>query len=160
MIGEANAWTWAAGPLVSTLLAGIGGTLLGATAMHQQRRRRIAQLERALRQRDEHLAKTAHELRTPLTAMMSSLEIVRIGHAGTPEEAGTFLDEADLAGRHLSQLINDVVDQAACAVGRLRLEVREHPVDELFAEAVRTLGMQAAPNHERSGNGSRSRCVR
>ncbi|MFN3242004.1 MAG: sensor histidine kinase [Planctomycetota bacterium] len=142
----ADAGTEVLGPLTSTLLAFAGGCVLGAIAVHVAHRRRIAALERALQQRDEHLARTAHELRTPLTAMMSSLEIVRDGHAGTPEEAGTFLAEADLAGRHLSLLINDVVDQAACAVGHLRLELREHRIGELLRDALRMLGMQAARN--------------
>lgn len=142
----AGSWAIALGPLTSTLLLAAGGAVLGGTAMSAVRERREHRLARALQRRDDHLAHTAHELRTPLTAVMNALEIVRAGYATTPEEAEGFLDEADLAARHLLFLINDVVDEAAIEAGKLRLEIREHTVEKLARESLRVLGMQAARN--------------
>ncbi|HEB52783.1 MAG TPA: hypothetical protein ENI87_05970 [bacterium] len=151
MVGVLTVWAAAdraeaLGPLRDLLLAVASGALLGITAAARIRRRRERQLTKALQRRDERLAQTAHELRTPLTAVISAIEIVRSGIATTPEETKGFLDEADLAARHLSFLIHDVLDVAALDAGRLRLEIGTHPVGELLRDAVRVLGMQATHN--------------
>ncbi|MCK5941835.1 MAG: HAMP domain-containing histidine kinase [Planctomycetes bacterium] len=175
MTARASRWTWAAagattvtlawwqatglGPAGAAALAGLGGCLLGAALALASRDRRATRLDVALRRRDDRLAETAHELRTPLAAMQSALEVVRGGYAQTPEEIEGFLDEADLAARHLAFLINDVLDEAALDSGRLRLELREHAVGPLLGEAARMLGMQAARNQVVIQLGGNERCV-
>ena len=120
----------------------VGGLLLaGAAAVLARRRRRRAHRQR---QRDGHLARTAHELRGPLAAVINALEIVRTGMARTPEEAAEFLDEADLAARHLAFLVNDVLDEAAIEAGKLRVHVQPQRVDDIIGEALRVLAMQSA----------------
>lgn len=143
----AGSWAGALGPGVCALLAASGGGLLAATGVARTQRRFRTGLRRALRRRDEHLARTAHELRTPLTAILSSLEIVRQGHASTPAEVDSFLEIADLAARHLTFLVNDVLDHAAIDAGTLRLELATHAVGDLLRDGQRAFGMHAA-RHE------------
>ena len=135
---------------VASLLTLCGIALLAHALSHYWARRPIAALRRAhaesLRKRDERLAQTAHELRTPLTAVMNALEIIRSGFATTAEEIEGFLEEADLAARHLSFLMNDVLDVAAIEAGKLRLEIADHSIAQLMQEGMRMLGMQAARN--------------
>lgn len=102
-----------------------------------------AELQQALRRRDEQLAHTAHELRTPLASVVTALEMLRQGYATTPAEVEEFLDQASLAARHLGFLVNDVLDEAALAAGQLRLHCEDQPVRELLASASDLLGMQA-----------------
>jgi two-component system, sensor histidine kinase and response regulator len=147
----AGYWADALGPLVATLLMAIGGAMLVAFAtLTLWVRPHLAALSQshaiALQRRDERLAQTAHELRTPLTAVMNSLDIIRSGFATTAEEIEGFLEEADLAARHLSFLMNDVLDLAAIDAGKLRLEVADHRIELLMQEGMRMLGMQAARN--------------
>jgi signal transduction histidine kinase len=97
----------------------------------------------ALARRDQHLAHTAHELRTPLTSVLTALEMVRDGYATTPAEQAEFLDEADLAARHLTYLVNDVLDSAALAAGALQLDCGRHRVSSLLRDGLRILGLQA-----------------
>jgi signal transduction histidine kinase len=120
----------------------IGAALVLVANAHRERRARRA-FERALAQRDTQLAHTVHELRTPLSAITTALELVRDGHATTPAEVAEFLGEADLATRQLTFLVNDVLDAAAIAAGRLRLELAEHAADELVAATLRLLTPQA-----------------
>lgn len=143
----AGSWAAALGPGVSALLAAAGGGLLAANGVARAQRRFRTNLRRALRRRDEHLARTAHELRTPLTAILSSLELVREGHATTRDEVDGFLEIADLAARHLSFLVNDVLDHAAIDAGTLRLELGTHAVGDLLRDGQRAFGMHAA-RHE------------
>jgi signal transduction histidine kinase len=106
-------------------------------------RQRERQLEAALARRDEQLAHTAHELRTPLASVLMALEMVRDGYANTPAEQAEFLDEASLAARHLTFLVNDVLDSAALTAGRLQLDRGTHGVAALLADGLRILGLQA-----------------
>lgn len=97
----------------------------------------------ALARRDQHLAHTAHELRTPLTSVLTALEMVRDGYATTPAEQAEFLAEADLAARHLTYLVNDVLDSAALTAGALHLDCGSHRVGSLLRDGLRILGLQA-----------------
>ena len=143
----AGSWSPTVGPWVAALLASAGGGLLAATGTAHAERNFRARLRLALRRRDEHLARTAHELRTPLTAILSSLEIVRLGHASTKAEVDSFLEIAELAASHLTFLVNDVLDEAAIEAGTLRLELGTHAVGTLLRDSQRAFGMHAA-RHE------------
>jgi signal transduction histidine kinase len=130
----------------SVVVAGLGavasGLCAGAAAigMYVVRHRRSVA---ALATRREQLAHTAHELRTPLTSVLTALEMVRGGYATTPAETEEFLAEADLAARHLSFLVNDVLDEAALSAGQLRIDSGEHGVRRLLLDALALLGLQA-----------------
>ncbi len=112
-------------------------------AGRQVRATPAADLQLALRRRDEQLAHTAHELRTPLACVVTALEMLREGYATTPTEVEEFLDQASLAARHLGFLVNDVLDEAALAAGQLRLHQEDHDVRDLLSAAQRVLGLQA-----------------
>jgi signal transduction histidine kinase len=114
-----------------------------ARGSRHRHRAHAAALQQALRRRDEQLAHTAHELRTPLTSVLTALELLREGYATTRAETEEFLDEADLAARHLAFLVNDVLDGASMAAGRLRLDLGDHRVGVLVADGLRVLGLQA-----------------
>jgi len=128
---------------VSALAAGLGTIIW----QRQKARAGDARTPRAgtaaQERRDGHLARTAHELRSPLAAVLGALEVARSG-AATPEELARFLDEADLAARHLSFLVDDVLDDAAIAAGRLRVDVHDHRVGDVLRDAERVFGMHAA----------------
>lgn len=128
---------WAAGALAAGL------AFAAARSSVHRHRAHAAALQQALRRRDEQLAHTAHELRTPLTSVLTALELLREGYATTRAETEEFLDEADLAARHLAFLVNDVLDGASMAAGRLRLDLGDHRVGTLVADGLRVLGLQA-----------------
>lgn len=132
-----GAGAWLAG------LTAAGIAFVAAGSSLRRHRAHAAALQAALRRRDEQLAHTAHELRTPLTSVLTALELLREGYATTQAETEEFLDEADLAARHLAYLVNDVLDGASMAAGRLRLDLGDHRVGTLIGDGLRVLGLQA-----------------
>ncbi|MGE5547594.1 MAG: nitrate- and nitrite sensing domain-containing protein [Solirubrobacterales bacterium] len=85
--------------------------------------------EIANRAKSEFLATMSHELRTPLNAIIGFSEIIEgelLGPVGQQQYVEYAKDIND-SGRHLLQLINDILDVARIEVGRV--ELREGEVD-------------------------------
>jgi PAS domain S-box-containing protein len=110
----------------------------------EEMRRRAAELElqnrriqEASRLKSEFLANMSHELRTPLNAIIGFAELLHDGQV--PHDAPQhkeFLGDILTSGRHLLQLINDVLDLAKVEAGKL--DFRPEPVDvgKLVGEVV------------------------
>ncbi len=122
------------------LATGLAATLAAWTLLVLDARRQTALAETRRRM----LAHTAHELRTPLTSVLTALELVRGGYAASPAETEEFLAEADLAARHLGCLVDDVLDEAALAAGRLQLRATPQFVAATCHEAAALLATQAS----------------
>lgn len=79
--------------------------------------------ELANRTKSEFLANMSHELRTPLNAIIGFSEMIKseiMGPIGTP----TYLDyvsDIHASGRHLLDVINDILDIARVEAGRMTL---------------------------------------
>lgn len=91
-----------------------------------------AELARATRLKDEFLANMSHELRTPLNAILGLSE-------GLIDEAfGTLNDfqrksvfTIERSGKHLLELINDILDLAKIEAGKIELQLDVVPVKQL-----------------------------
>jgi signal transduction histidine kinase len=85
-------------------------------------------IQEASRLKSEFLANMSHELRTPLNAIIGFAELLHDGQVDPAmPEFREFLGDILTSGRHLLQLINDVLDLAKVEAGRL--EFRPEPVD-------------------------------
>lgn len=94
-------------------------TDLRARQLEEARR----QAERAIRAKTAFLANMSHEIRTPLTAMMGFAELLEQEVLG-PHAIPLYRDYArDIAesGRHLMELINDLLDLSKADADRLEL---------------------------------------
>ncbi|HEX9922797.1 MAG TPA: ATP-binding protein, partial [Anaerolineae bacterium] len=81
-----------------------------------------AELARAARLKDEFLASMSHELRTPLNAILGMSEVLRMSIYGDLNESQLdALDHIETAGRHLLELINDILDLSKIEAGKLDL---------------------------------------
>ena len=65
------------------------------------------------------IALTTHELRTPLSAMVASAEILHLSLYDTPEQMKEFIDIIYDQGRHLLDLVNDILDFAKIQANRM-----------------------------------------
>jgi PAS domain S-box-containing protein len=103
------------------------------------------QIQEANRLKSEFLANMSHELRTPLNAVIGFAEILRSG-AVPPEskKRDEYLGYIASSGRHLLQLINDVLDLSKVESGKF--EFFPEPVDltRLMGEVIGVLQTEAA----------------
>ncbi|MBA3395512.1 MAG: response regulator [Deltaproteobacteria bacterium] len=122
-------------PTTDRNLARISIVDLRERVRSEEIRRRSAELElqnrriqEASRLKSEFLANMSHELRTPLNAIIGFAELLHDGEVeqGSPTY-DEFLGDILTSGRHLLQLINDVLDLAKVEAGKL--EFRPEPVD-------------------------------
>lgn len=89
----------------------------------EQLQRSNAALAQASRSKDEFLAAMSHELRTPLTAILGLTELLRDAGTGplTPKQH-RHVRQIEDSGRHLLELINDILDLAKIEAGQFALQ--------------------------------------
>jgi signal transduction histidine kinase len=101
--------------------------------------------EKASRAKSMFLANMSHELRTPLNAVIGFAEIMHaemfgpLGDAHYREYTGLIQG----AGRHLLELINDVLDMSKIEAGKLELQRERIAVGALMRECVELMSERA-----------------
>lgn len=79
-------------------------------------------LEKASRMKDEFLASMSHELRTPLTGILGLSEAMQLQTFGALNDRQLkALKNIETSGRHLLELINDILDLSKIEAGKLEL---------------------------------------
>ncbi len=110
-------------------------------ALEVQRRR----AENANRSKTEFLTNMSHELRTPLNAIIGFSEILQTDMDEMPPEmARQFIGNVNSSGRHLLELVNDLLDLSRLEIGRLRLEKSVFVLKEELSQAVRIVEPMAS----------------
>jgi signal transduction histidine kinase len=102
-----------------------------------------AALREADRFRSEFLALTSHELRTPLTGILGFTRLVMDGLYDDEEEMLRMLADSYASGRHLLDLLNDILDLAKIESGRMQIQLEPWSLQSLLDE-VKAL-VQAYP---------------
>jgi PAS domain S-box-containing protein len=91
-----------------------------------------AELEQALKVRDEFLASMSHELRTPLTGILGLSEVLRSDIYGElNDKQRTALSTIEESGRHLLDLINDILDLSKIEAGNLELQLVPCSIEDI-----------------------------
>jgi len=98
------------------------------------------QAEQADKVKSMFLASVSHELRTPLNAIINLTKFVALGMYGdVNEEQKETLYKVEASGKHLLNLINDVLDISKIEAGSLELFVEDGlKVSEIIQLAVET----------------------
>ncbi len=103
-----------------------------------------AELARAARLKDEFLASMSHELRTPLNTILGMAETVQEGIFGAINAKQTdALHHIEESGRHLLELINDILDLSKLEAGKLDLDVEEVVIAQVCQASVRLVKQTA-----------------
>lgn len=111
---------------VLNTLAGQIATALQNARLFNQVKKTAEQLRQMDRLKSEFLASMSHELRTPLNSIIGYSEIMLMGINGPLNEENTEDVQAILnSGRHLLNLINDILDLAKIEAGRMSLDIDE-----------------------------------
>jgi signal transduction histidine kinase/ActR/RegA family two-component response regulator len=98
--------------------------------------------ERANQAKNEFLSSMSHELRTPLNAILGFGQLLQA--ASLSEEDRDSVDHIVKAGRHLLDLINEILDLSRIEAGRLALSPEAVGVAELARETVELMRPTAA----------------
>ncbi len=127
-----------------TLLQTMGGTLT-ALIQNQQLLEQLQETNTQLRELDriksEFLANMSHELRTPLNSIIGFSRVILKGIDGPLTE----MQEQDLttiynSGQHLLNLINDILDQAKIAAGKMEIKPEYFDI-KAVVDGVRSIGI-------------------
>jgi PAS domain S-box-containing protein len=124
-------------------------------ALERQLRRQNIELERetrrareANRMKSEFLANMSHELRTPLNAIIGFAEIMHDEVTGsTSEEHKEYLNDILTSGRHLLQLINDILDLSKVEAGKMEFEPEEVDLARMIREVQAILNSLSTKKH-------------
>ncbi len=120
----------------------------GVTEDISDRRRVELELREADRRKDEFLAMLAHELRNPLAAIRNSVEIMR-GWPRPEPHIGRVQDIVDRQSAHLARLVDDLLDVARIATGKVTLRKERLRIADIAACALERVGPAIrARNHE------------
>jgi signal transduction histidine kinase len=108
------------------------------------------QLAQASQNKSQFLSSMSHELRTPLNAIIGLTEMMATNAArfGT-EKALEPLRRVNAAGKHLLDLINEVLDLSKIEAGKLELNVEAIDLARLIDEVIGTAGQLAEKNQNR-----------
>jgi len=111
------------------------GRIMGTVQDVTEEKLREFELEQASRAKSEFLSRMSHELRTPMHAILGFAQLMRI--EGTlAEEHADSVSEILKAGRHLLELINEVLDLSRIETGRQILCPEPVQMDTLLQECM------------------------
>ncbi|MBC8793855.1 MAG: histidine kinase [Tagaea sp. CACIAM 22H2] len=125
------------------IYAGYGDALALLRASLAESAATNARLAAALKSR--FLANVSHELRTPLNAIIGFSEIM-VGETmgALPARYREYAADIHASGRHLLDLIGDLLDMAKIEAGEMRASAEEFHVELAIGTAVRLVREQAA----------------
>jgi signal transduction histidine kinase len=105
------------------------------------------QLETANKHKSEFLANMSHELRTPLNAIIGFSEVLLERLFGElNEKQDDYLKDIHSSGRHLLNLINDILDLSKVEAGRMELDLATFDLPSAISNAM-TLIRERAQRH-------------
>jgi PAS domain S-box-containing protein len=98
----------------------------------------------ANRAKSAFLANMSHEIRTPMNAILGFTEVLRRGKRRSEEDVARHLDTIATSGKHLLELINDILDLSKVESGRLEVERVPFACHEVLRQVVEALSVKAA----------------
>lgn len=88
------------------------------------------------------LSNLSHDVRTPLNAIVGLTDIAML-HLHEPDKMKEYLEKIAVSGKHLLDLVNDVLDMSKIESGKLELQKDSFRLTELIDEVVTIIKAQA-----------------
>lgn len=95
----------------------------------------LQKAERANEAKSDFLSKMSHDIRTPMNAIIGITELAQL-HTGDEEKLNDYLKKIESSGKHLLELINEVLDVSKIESGAMEFSENEFDLRELAQEAV------------------------
>jgi len=111
----------------------------------EEKARHKDRLEDILHFKSEFIANMSHELRTPLNSIIGFSELLEDQLAGplTDKQRG-YIHNVWTSGKHLLDLINDILDLSKVEAGKIELHVETFPLREALVAALTMVRPQTA----------------
>ncbi len=130
--------------LLETFASQSAVALLNAQ-LYRELKEQSLELELASRHKSEFLASMSHELRTPLNAVLGFSEVLLEQMFGpVNERQEEYLRDIHGSGRHLLELLNEILDLSKVEAGRMDLEYASVDVGPVIEETASMLRERAA----------------
>jgi PAS domain S-box-containing protein len=111
-----------------------------------------AALEKASKLKDEFLASMSHELRTPLTGILGLSEALQLLTFGAlNEQQAKALKNIESSGRHLLDLINDILDLSKIEAGKLDLQIEPFEAADICQASLQLIKGMAHQKQQNVG---------
>jgi signal transduction histidine kinase len=112
---------------------------------HEQLRAAKEEAERANKSKSEFLANMSHELRTPLNAVIGFSQLMASEYFGPHSDPRyrEYAQDIHESGRHLLEVINDILDLSKAEAGQLQLEEDMLDINRVIGAAVRIVRARA-----------------
>lgn len=108
-----------------TTLAAEGAIAIHNARLVQQLDEKGRQLEVASQHKSEFLASMSHEVRTPLNAVIGFSDVLlEEMFGGLNEKQREYVQDIHTAGRHLLELVNDILDLSKVEAGQMVLNIQ------------------------------------
>lgn len=93
--------------------------------------------DEANQSKSEFLSRMSHELRTPLNSILGFAQLLAMGHLAEAQQKG--VNHILRSGRHLLDLINEVLDISRIEAGRISVSVEPVSVQHVLVETIELL---------------------
>ena len=114
--------------------------------LEQRVAERTEELVKANEAKSEFLSRMSHELRTPMNAILGFSQLLDLDDELHPQQKES-VSEILTAGRHLLELINEVLDLAKIEEGKLTVIMDEINISQLVSEAISNMEPVARQNN-------------
>src|SRR5205814_799958 len=126
-------------------LASLQVIAISNVQLFREIQQKSAELAAASRHKSEFLANMSHELRTPLNAIIGFSDVLEQRLFGElNERQADYTRDIASSGRHLLDLVNEILDLSKVEAGRMELEPSEFSLAETILGAVGFVRERAA----------------
>jgi PAS domain S-box-containing protein len=125
------------------------GVLISLDDVTQQERHKVElgkakeKAEAASHAKSEFLANMSHDIRTPMNAILGFTELLKRGYGRNEATARKYLETIHSSGKHLLEIINDILDLSKIEAGHLEVEKLACSPHAIVLEVVTVLGVRA-----------------
>jgi len=117
-------------------------------AVNETLGQRNREVERMTMLKSQFLASMSHELRTPLNAIIGFADLIQDGTSGAiNDKQKSFVKHIQQAGRHLLDLINDILDLSKIEAGQLTIQPENFAPGGALPEVLSVIKPLAMKKH-------------